>query len=66
MKKAITVIAVIIVFAAAFAAGRSAGIHHAVTCSEIWLNEWTEAENGDWEIHIDLDGQDYIHELWVY
>lgn len=62
MRKFIFTLLVVI----AFVAGRSNGINHAVTHSEIWLNEWVEAKNGDFKIHISLDGQDYDQELWIY
>ena len=66
MKKTFAIIAIAAAIIIAFLAGRNTGINHAVTRSEIWLASWEEAEHGDWIINIDLDGQTYTHELWVY
>lgn len=66
MKKAIVTITIIAGLLAAFACGRYYGIQHAVTSAEIWLSDWEEADHGDYKIFIDLDGQRYAHELWIY
>ena len=49
-------------------ARRQSGIQHAVTGSEIWLNEYVEPAdgNGDWIINIDLDGDTCQQVLWIY
>ena len=67
MKK-ILIIAVIILAAAAFAAGRTAGIHHVINDSVVFTVECYDPENPDENlrpdgcdqtIYIELDGQTY-------
>ena len=68
MKKGIIIALIAAGFFTAWHIGRQAGIHHAVTRSEIWLAEYVEPEdgNGDWVINIDLDGDIYQHTLWIF
>ena len=65
MKKAIAIAIIAAALLAAYTCGRQAGIHHAIADSEIWITDWTEHEDYDLDINIDLDGQWYIHECYV-
>ena len=68
MKK-ILIIAVIILAAAAFAAGRASGIRHAIEDSCIWTVDRYDPENPEesaWNgydqlIYIEIDGNLYEH-----
>ena len=68
MKRVFITILILASLAAAWHAGRQSGIQHAVTSSEIWLNEYVEPADGkgDWIINIDLDGDTYQQVLWIY
>ena len=68
MKRIIITILILAGLAAAWHAGRQSGIQHAVTGSEIWLNEYVEPADGKgaWIINIDLDGKTYQQVLWIY
>lgn len=58
------IMAALLLAAVSALGGYYAGIRHAITDAEIWTvgNPGTYA---DWEIYIDLDGQEYIHELYI-
>lgn len=72
MKKAIITVAIIATTAAAFIAGRTAGIRHALDDSCIWTVTCYDPENPDesaWngydqEIFIELDGDLYVHGMY--
>lgn len=69
MKRLITIIAALIIAAAAYHAGRREGIRHAIEDSEIWTVDVynpaapeESAWNGyDQRIIIELDGHTYEH-----
>lgn len=54
-----------ILLTGAWTLGRRDGIRHAIADSEIWITDWTEHDDYDFDINIDLDGQWYIHECYV-
>ena len=74
MKKLIAIsAAMILIAAAAFAAGRAAGIRHAIEDSIIWTVECYDPDNPDENarpdgtdqtIFIDLDGDLYEHGMF--
>lgn len=71
MKRMIAAaLALVLVAACAFAAGRKEGIRHAIEDAEIWTVECynpnapydtARADGYDQTIYIDLDGQTYEH-----
>lgn len=74
MKKLLAIAAALAIIAAAsFAAGRTAGIRHAVEDSIIWTVELYDPENPDENarpdgtdqtIYIELDGELYEHGMY--
>ena len=69
MKRLALAFAAVLLMAAAYAAGSSAGIRHAIEDSEIYAVDCYDPENpeasaaGDYdlEIYIELDGETYVH-----
>ena len=68
MKRAAAALLIVAAQVCAWAIGWQGGINHAITPSEIWVNEYIEPEDekGDWIINIDLDGETYQHVIWIY
>lgn len=68
MKRAAAALLILAALVSVWAIGWHGGINHAITTSEIWLNEYVEPEDGkgDWIINIDLDGETYKHVIWIY
>ena len=69
MKTALKILAIILLVAIAFAAGRIVGIRHAIEDSEIWTVDVYNPESPDdtaWNgydqlVYINLDGNTYEH-----
>lgn len=68
MRKLVAVILAAACMFAAWKAGTLYGVSHAVTDSEVWLNEYTVPEdgNGDLIVNITVDGKTYENVLWIY
>ena len=60
-----TVIAVLII-GLAFLAGFRFGVRHVAADAEIWLNEYVQPAEGDWEINVTVDGETFPQVLWIY
>lgn len=69
MKRLFAAVAVVLLLACAFCAGRREGVRHAIEDSEIWTVTCYNPDDPDdsaWNgydqcIYIDLDGQTYEH-----
>lgn len=73
MKKIFAIIAILVVVAGAFVAGRASGVRHALEDSIIWTVERYDPENPeetaredgtDQTIYIELDGNLYEHGMF--
>ena len=60
-----TAVAVLII-GLAFYIGFRSGIHHVAKDAEIWLNEYVQPAEGDWEINVTVDGETFPQVLWIY
>ena len=65
MKKP-KLIAALLLIGLTFYIGFRIGVRHAGMDSEIWLNEYVVPEEGDWLIHVTIDGRTYDQSLWIY
>ena len=60
------ILAAMLLIGLVFYIGFRAGVHHAGTDSEIWLNEYVRPVEGDWVINVTIDGRTYEQVLWIY
>ena len=69
MKKAMKLTAAAVLAAllltGAWAAGRRAGVRHAIEDSHVWILDWSEHEDYDLDINIELDDNWYIHSCYI-
>ena len=65
MKKALKLTAVAVLatllLTGAWTLGRREGIRHAVEDSSVWILDWSENDNHDIEVGIELDDEWYVH-----
>ena len=63
MRKFLTIVLVAVV---ACFVGFKIGVRHVAADAEIWLNEYVQPAEGDWLIHVTVDGETYEQVLWIY
>ena len=70
MRKIAGILVLVFILFAAFMCGRMSGIQHAIRDSRIWAVECydpDDAEIGEFDqtIYIELDGEVYVHGLYI-
>lgn len=65
MKKIWKIAGIILVAIALLFGAFKAGVHHAMVDSEFWILEFDDAEPYDYNVHVLIDGQWYMHGIWV-